>query len=92
MRVLLFALLSVASAFMPLAPRAPLAAPASAAASCSRAADVQMIRHGDKLKKLSRMFVQKTYGRNYVVFSQSQPANSFYIVCKGDFQVSIKTA
>ena len=54
MRVLLFALLSVASAFMPLAPRAPLAAPASAAASCSRAADVQMIRHGDKLKKLSR--------------------------------------
>lgn len=48
--------------------------------------------HREKLKKLSRMFVQKTYGRNYVVFSQSQPANSFYIVCKGDFQVSIKTA
>ena len=52
LRLLLVALVGAASAFSPLAPRGPLAAPA--AASCSRVADVTMIRHGNKLKKLSR--------------------------------------
>ena len=50
-RLLLLALLGAASAFAPLAPR-PVVAPAT---SCSsRVSDVQMIRHGVKLKKLGR--------------------------------------
>ena len=46
--VLVALLVAVSSAFMPVAP------PTRAAAVCSRATDVQMIRHGVKLKKLSR--------------------------------------
>merc|ERR1719183_1434646 len=49
-RLLFLALVGAASAFVPLAHRC--AAPA--AASSSRVADVQMIRHGNKLKKLNR--------------------------------------
>ena len=50
-RLLLLALLGAASAFAPMAPRAAVAP----AASCSsRVPDVQMIRHGNKLKKLGR--------------------------------------
>lgn len=51
-RALLLAVLGAASAFVPLAARVPLAAPTAAAPA--RGADVQMIRHGNKLKKLSR--------------------------------------
>ena len=52
LRLVLLALVSVTSAFVPMAPLPPCAA----SAACSRAntADVQMIRHGVKLKKLSR--------------------------------------
>ena len=48
--------------------------------------------HREKLKKLSHMFKPKQYGRNHVVFEQFQPATKFHIVCKGEFEVSIRTA
>ena len=50
-RLLLLALLGAASAFAPMAPRAAVAPSASCS---SRVPDVQMIRHGNKLKKLGR--------------------------------------
>merc|ERR1719183_2234226 len=47
-------MLAVVSAFVPLAPLPLRAVSSSSSSSCARTADVSMIRHGVKLKKLNR--------------------------------------
>merc|ERR1719231_1693943 len=47
-------LLATAAAFVPLAPLAPHSMRSATSSSCPRTADIAMIRHGVKLKKLNR--------------------------------------